>query len=84
MFKNVASRIPWDRAMALRGKRSSPLLPEYLLTSRCIIEPEAESCGGGYIPARRSSPERPLLAKRPFMRQVATTKLAVDHQIEHG
>jgi len=22
-------------------------------------------------------------AKRPFMRQVATTKLAVDHQIEH-
>jgi hypothetical protein len=23
-------------------------------------------------------------AKRPFMRQVATTKLAVDRQIEHG
>jgi hypothetical protein len=23
-------------------------------------------------------------AKRPFMRQVATTKLAVDRQFEHG
>jgi hypothetical protein len=29
-------------------------------------------------------PSSPIGAKRPFMRQVATTKLAVDRQIEHG
>ena len=34
----------------------------------------------------RMKPSRDVCysAKRPFMRQVATTKLAVDRQIEHG
>ena len=31
-----------------------------------------------------SEPTAASGAKRSFMRQVATTKLAVDHQIEHG
>ena len=41
-----------------------------MLTPQCIIEPEADSCGGAYVPARRSSPEDRFWRKAAVRRNV--------------
>jgi hypothetical protein len=55
--------------------------PDHLLNPRGIIEPEENSCGGAYVPARCSSPERPLLgAKQTFGKRWRLLRAAFEHR----
>ena len=82
---------PRDQRKSNDGQREQAEQDALRYQRRCFGKKRSRSAGREFAPVSRGFNSRnerygtaTVGAKRPFIRQVATTKLAVTHQIEHG